>query len=243
VPIYDFAIANEELVNEATDAYYQCCGKSICKGCIHSFYKSGNIWNCPFCKAGGVNIGQTDEETVEKIMKQVEANDVGAIYLLANYYSNGQGGLQEDKEKAMELRKHAAELRSGKAHHYLGSFYNKAEGGDLKKAKFHYEAAAMIGCEASRYHLGCMEFKSGKREQGVKHWMMGASAGDFTSMNALLLAFNHGLVSRESIDSIMISYNNSCTEMRSEARDAFIQNACSQQIISRASDAFVRFSL
>jgi hypothetical protein len=61
----------------------------------------------------------------------------------------------------------------------------------------------------------------------VKHLTIAASAGSYMAMNKMLIAFNHGLVSRESIDSIMISYNNSCTEMRSEARDAFIQYACS----------------
>jgi hypothetical protein len=42
VPIYDFAIANEELAAEATELYYPCCGKGVCKGCAHSFAQSGN---------------------------------------------------------------------------------------------------------------------------------------------------------------------------------------------------------
>ena len=36
VPIYDFAIALEEFAKMDTDAYYSCCGKSIC-GCVYSF--------------------------------------------------------------------------------------------------------------------------------------------------------------------------------------------------------------
>ena len=32
------------------------------------------------------------------------------------------------------------------------------------------------------------------------------------------------LVDRESIDSLLTAYNNSCAEMRSEARDAFIRD-------------------
>jgi hypothetical protein len=35
--------------------------------------------------------------------------------------------------------------------------------------------------------------------------------------------FEFGLVSTESIDSTLTAYNNSCAEMRSETRDAFIQ--------------------
>ena len=238
VPIYDFAIANEGLASKEMDNYFSCCGKSICKGCIYSFSKSGNIEKCPFCKADHVD--KTDEERIKELIKRVEVNDAGAMYVLGNFYYHGGRGLMQDKERAMKLYTRAADLGYSKAHCELGNIYN--QGGDLKKAKFHFETAAMFGCEASRYTLGRMEIKSGKREQCVKHWTIAASAGDYDAMNALLLAFNHGLVSRESIDSIMKSYNNSCTEMRSEARDAFIQNACSQQIISGASDAFVRFS-
>jgi hypothetical protein len=49
--IYNFAIANEELQGKTTEANYSCCGKSICKGCIHSFHVSGNIGKCPFCNS------------------------------------------------------------------------------------------------------------------------------------------------------------------------------------------------
>ena len=52
IPIYDFAIANENevLANECTETYYSCCGKSICGGCIHSIRESENNRSCPFCK-------------------------------------------------------------------------------------------------------------------------------------------------------------------------------------------------
>jgi len=37
------------------------------------------------------------------------------------------------------------------------------EGGDLKKAKFHLEAAAMAGHDVSPFNLGSMEADSGNR--------------------------------------------------------------------------------
>jgi TPR repeat protein len=52
----------------------------------------------------------------------------------------------------MELYARAAELGSSKAHYHLGNRYRK--GGNSKKAKFHYEAAAMLGCEVARFNLG-----------------------------------------------------------------------------------------
>jgi TPR repeat protein len=168
---------------------------------------------------------KTDEERIKELMKRVEVNDAGAMYVLGNFYCHGERGLMQDNERAMELYTRAADLGHSKAHYELGVNYHG--GGDLKKAKFHFEVAAMIGCEGARYNLGLMEHRSGNMERAVKHLTIAASAGSYLAMNNMLVARNHGLVSRESIDSIMISYNNSCTEMRSEARDAFIQNACS----------------
>ena len=92
----------------------------------------------------------------------------------------------------------------------------------MKKAKFHFEAAAMAGHEVARNNLGCLELDSGNMERAIKHWIIAASAGEYLSMHALITCFEEGVVSRESVDSTLAAYNNSCAEMRSEARDASI---------------------
>jgi TPR repeat protein len=220
VPIFDFAIANStELAKLATEQYYSCCGKSICGGCIDSFVKSENTRNCPFCKAQISNI--TDDERVGEVMKRVAANDARAIYMMGNDYYHGKLGLLQDREKAMELWKQAATLGSSEAHFQLGSIYK--QGGAMKKAKFHYEAAAMAGDEVARNNLGCAEAQSGNMERAIKHWTIAASAGDHNAMHQLTILFQHGALSRDQIDSFLIAYNDSCAEMRSEARDTYIR--------------------
>jgi hypothetical protein len=97
------------------------------------------------------------------------------------------------------------------------------EGGELKKAKIHGEAAAMAGHEGARNNLGSMEAQSGNTGRAVKHLKIAASAGDYYAMHNLLVAFNHGSTSRATIDSTLTAYNTSCAEMRSEARDAAIR--------------------
>ena len=218
VPIHDFADANEELANISTEHYYSCCGKYICGGCMHSFVESGNEETCPFCKS---EIDKTDEERVEEVMKRVEVNDAGAIYVLGNDYYYGKLGLLRDQERAMALWKQAAALGSSKAHFQLGAYYHA--GGDLKKIKIHYEAAAMAGHEWARSKLGTMEVDSENMGQAVKHWTIAASAGNCYAMKNLLIAFNHGSTSRATIDATLTAYNTSCAEMRSDARDAAIR--------------------
>jgi hypothetical protein len=59
-------------------------------------------------------------------------------------------------------------------------------------------------------------------ERAMKHWMIAASAGCYRAMNRLNTLFEKGLVSSESIGLTLAAYNNSCVEVRSQARDAFI---------------------
>jgi TPR repeat protein len=154
-------------------------------------------------------------------MKRAEANDAASICLLANFYQHGLNGIQQDQTKAMELYVRAANLGYKKAQNNLGGIYH--DGGNLKKAKFHFEAAAMAGHEVARYTVGNIEFESGNMERAMKHWKIAASAGDYTAMHKLRTFFKQGRVSRESIDSTLDAYNNSCAEVRSEARDAYMR--------------------
>jgi TPR repeat protein len=218
VPIYNFAIANQGLADMDMHVNYPCCGKRVCGGCVHTFLNAGNDNKCPFCNSKQGS--KTDEEKIEEVMKRVEANDPSSINLLANHYLHGHEGFQQDRTKAIELYTKAAGLGFGDSHYQLGSIYNK--GGDLKKAKFHHEAAAMAGDEVARNWLGEFEGKSGNLERAIQHFTIAASAGHFTSMNLLMLSFQQGYISRESIDSTLTAYNHSCAEMRSEARDAYI---------------------
>jgi TPR repeat protein len=173
---------------------------------------------CPFCNSDRDNI--TIEQQIEEIRRRVAANDPTSIYLLAHFYYMGIGGFPQDHAKAIELYSRSANFGCSAAHNQLGGIYY--EGGYLKKAKFHYESAAMAGCEVARCDLGGVELQLGNMERAVKHWMIAASAGSFRSMHNLLVALKDRKVSRESIDSTLTAYNDSCVEMRSEARDAYI---------------------
>ena len=225
VPIYDLAKANEVLAKENMEHYYTCCRKTICRG-MHSFFESGNDDKCPFCNSDcnlcNSDCNEPDEERSQEMMRRVAATDPTSICVLANFYHEGLYGLQRDRAKAMELYVRAENLGYSEAHSELGHMYHA--GGNLKKAKFHFEAAAMAGHEEARCNLGNMEAQSGNMERAVKHWTIAASAGEFGAMNHLSIGFENGYVSQESIDSTLVAYNNSCVQMRSEARDAYIRS-------------------
>jgi len=130
-------------------------------------------------------------------------------------YYQGLNGFQQDRTQEIKLFTKAAELGYSNAHYGLGLEFKQQ--GDMKKARFHYEVAAMAGHETARNNLGCLENDSGNIVRALKHWLIAASAGCFRAMDALITCFEEGYVSRESIDSTLKTYNNSCAEMRSKA--------------------------
>ena len=138
---------------------------------------------------------------------------------LAKHYEDANE-THQDHAKSTELYSRAANLGCSESHFCIGLKYDKA--GDLKQAKFHFEAAAMAGHEMARFNLGVYEYNSGNIERAIKHFTIAASAGDYKAMYQLRTFFKEGVIKRESIDSTLGDYNNSCAEMRSKARDAYI---------------------
>jgi TPR repeat protein len=96
----------------------------------------------------------------------VEANDAGAICEMGTCYYNGLLGFQQDETKAIEQWMRAAELGFSKAHGHLGNIYH--EGGDMRKAKFHMEAAAMAGNEVAR----CLSLEYWRRIPEIKNKLL-----------------------------------------------------------------------
>jgi hypothetical protein len=70
----------------------------------------------------------------------------------------------------------------------------------------------MAGNEMARYNIGMDESNSGNMERAVKHWTISASAGHHKAMHELKTLFEQSYVSRESIESTLTAYNNSCAE-------------------------------
>ena len=117
----------------------------------------------PFCNSDQGS--KNDEEQVEQIMKRVEVNDAGAIYMLAHNYYLGLQGLQQDRTKAIELFTKSADLGSSMAI-ILGGIY---ELGVICRGHVSLWAAAMAGHEGARYSLARCEKDLGNAERAIEH--------------------------------------------------------------------------
>ena len=198
-------------------AFYSCCGKNVCNGCIHAMAET-SMEVCPFCKTPPSN---SDEEELQRINKLTERGNAVAFYQLGGYYREGINGMPQDHAKVHELWLKAGELGSADAYFNLGIAYENGRGVaiDKKKAKHYYELAAMSGSVIARHNLGCMEGVAGNNQRAYKHILIAARAGYKGSLGTVKKGFMNGYVIKEEYANVLREYQKSQDEMKSEARD------------------------
>ena len=159
------------------------------------------------------------------INKRVEVNDATAINDLGSAYREGTGmmGLQRNYKKANKLFLRAGELGCAHAYKNLAVAYRQGEGveRDLKKGEYYYALAAMGGNLTARYNLGLFEAREGNADRAVKHWMIGAEAGDDQCMTAIRDCFlmGHG-ATKDIFEKALRAHKKATDEMKSEQREA-----------------------
>ena len=81
-----------------------------------------------------------------------------------------------------------------------------------------YARAAELGCSKAHSNLADIYHEGGDLKKAKFHNVAAAMAG-----RSLQMIFEKGMVSRDAIDSTFIAYNNSCADMRSKVRYAYIR--------------------
>ena len=112
-------------------AFFVCCMKMICNGCIMAA-KKRDMLNCPFCRTPRP---KSEAESLAMIQARVAKRDPVAINYLGQKYCHGNLGLQKDVRKAVELWTEAAELGSIKSTFNLGYAYCSGDGVQKDEAK------------------------------------------------------------------------------------------------------------
>jgi len=205
-------------------SYQGCCGKVLCCGCGFASaleINKGNMkeW-CSFCR---VPIQCSEKEFIKRFKKRMKLNDADAFYHLGLEYRNGNKGLPQDYEKAIELYSKAAELGSLRADYNLAVLYMKGQvtEQDMDKAIHHYEQAAIGGHEVARYILGMLEEEDGNLDRAMKHFVIAAKSGEERSLKKVGEGYKDGHVTKDEYASTLRAYQHSCDEMKSEDRSKY----------------------
>jgi len=201
-----------------------CCGKVVCGGCIHASLKSGNKSKhlCPFCRTP---VSTSNEETIKRSKKRIDAKDAEAICMMGTMYYNGQGR-QEELEKALDLWHQSAEMGFAGAYCHIGNYYGYGSVGisshvmrDKNKAKQYYELGAIMGDPQARYNLGCMENNEGNIDRAKRHWLIAVSSGYPNAMKAIQTYYSSGAVTKAFFENALRVRQAYVSEIRSVQRD------------------------
>jgi len=211
--------------------YQACCGKMICSGCFYApvYDNQGNeidSQKCAFCRTPTPT---SDEESIRRLMKRVEAgdpeaidtNDPFAIYNSGSYYRDGLHGFPRDYTKALELWHRAAELGIARAYVNIGVAHYNGRGVevDMKKATHYYEVAAIGGCVNARRYLGNMEKNRGNMERALKHFMIAVRGGDTNSLKEIKELYSNGHATKEDYTKALQLYQEYLGEIKTDQRD------------------------
>ena len=209
---------------ESGSAYYPCCGKIICCGCLHApvYDNLGNEIieeKCPFCRTP---LPGSDEEYNEGLQKRVEVGDAHAFFTLGCYYRRGEeDGFPQDYGKALELWHRAGDLGYVDAYNNIGYAYENGEGveRDEKKANHYYELAAMGGDAAARHNLGSAEARADNWDRAIKHYMIAAGGGLDNSLKTIQKLYSNGHATKEDYSQALGAYQAYLSEIKSTQRD------------------------
>jgi len=89
----------------------------------------------------------------------------------------------------------------------------------MKKSKYYYDLAAIGGSVDSRNNLGYIEMEAGNYHRAMKHYMIGARAGNEISLDMLKEGFKQGLVTKDEYANTLRAYQKRQEEMKSDERD------------------------
>ncbi|KAK1747203.1 Sel1-like repeat family protein, partial [Skeletonema marinoi] len=146
------------------------------------------------------------------LMRRVEANDPAATYQ-AGVICSKEG----DYKGAAAYFTKAAGSGDISAHFDLSGMYREGEGveKDEKKHLHHLEQAAIGGHPNARHNLAIFEWKSGRTERTVKHFIIAANMGNDESLESLKKCYGMGLVSKEKFAAALRGHQAAVDAMKS----------------------------
>ncbi|KAL7533270.1 hypothetical protein ACHAXR_005135 [Thalassiosira sp. AJA248-18] len=205
---------------ESDKQYKSCCGKMICTGCGYAdvIARRSAEGICPFCRTPAPT---SEEGAVQRLRTRIEAGDAIAMHNLGCQYRRGRV-VPQDSNKALELWRRAAKLVCDESHTNLAESYALGEivEKDVKKAKYHWELAAMGGNVVARYNLGVFEAEAGNMNRALKHFMISSGCGCDDSLKEIQKGFSDGHATKDDFEKALRAHKESKDEMQSDQRDA-----------------------
>ena len=199
-----------------------CCSKRLCYGCCYANGKrereGGLQYKCAFCRK--VLIDTKEEINYEELMKRIEVNDpVAMCFMGTTKYVEG------NYKSACEYWTRAAALGDVEAHFQVSTLYREGKGVEKneKLTLHHAEKAAIGGSAHARHNLGCTEWKNGRFDRAVKHYIIAAKQGYDPSLECVKECHQDGHASREDLAAAIRGHKAAVDATKSPQREEFAE--------------------
>ena len=199
--------------------YRPCCGKMICSGCLlAAAMRNIKEQKCAFCRTPAPT---SAVDMLDEMKKRAGVGDAEAICNLGSWYADGDYGMPQNHNKALELWHQAAKLGYAPSHFNIGNAYYAGDGVERneKKAVHYYELAATGGDVESRYNLGAMEFNAGNMDRALKHFVIAAGCGSTVSLEDIKQMFMDGQATKDDYAKALRVHQANLVEIKSSQRD------------------------
>ena len=205
-------------------AFYTCCGKSICRGCIYT-HLLGEIANgatvddqkCPFCRQPPLS----ETNQIKLLKRLMKNNNPQGFIQMAKSYEDGEDGLIQSNTKAFQMYICAAEIGYTEAYEKIGFYYQQgiAVEQDMSKAFAFYEVASKKGSVHAHKKLAKFHAINENVQQCIEHTKVAANAGDKDSMDMLMGIYKKQILSKEELTQTLRAHQASINGMKSEDRE------------------------
>ena len=84
---------------------------------------------------------------------------------------------------------------------------------------YHMQQAAILGCDAASYNLGCVASNNGEDELAIKHWVVVAGCGCKTSLANVQQGYIEGVATKVQYETALRDYQAYTDAVKSVQRD------------------------
>ena len=149
-------------------------------------------------------------------MKRVRANDPAAMNQVGKKHRD-----EGDYEGAVDYFTKAAALGDIESHYEVSCMHYEGEGveKDKKKQAYHLEEAAIGGHHLARFNLGVYEYRNGRTDRAVKHYIIAAKLGFDSALEMVKKYFLRGFVSKEDYEAALRGHQAAVDATKSKQRE------------------------
>ena len=231
-------------LNLEDSLYKECCGETICRGCIIAQKRTRVIGTnvkkpikgsqeeerefmtilcsenqyslCPFCRA---DVAENEQERLKRLWDRIDDyNDPNAMNQLGVHYMKCDRGLSKNLKKVEELFQRSYDLGNPNAAYNLSVLYRDHVLDEARMIQYAEEGVS-LGNSCCMNLLADRARWSGNLEEATRQYMMAACSGHDIAMQNLMKLYRNKWLSKEDLATTLRAHKSANDNAKTEPRE------------------------